>query len=82
MVINKEPYFMKKDEWWETNDEFGISVLTDKAPTKAKLSYQKFMKDLYLGNPEQYEEFLENLKTINRQKEADKALKELQSKKL
>lgn len=82
MLINKEPYFMKNDDWWEVNEEFGISVLTDKAPTKAKLSYQKFMKELYYGNPESYQEFLENVETINRHKEADKALKELQSKTL
>lgn len=82
MIINKEPYFLKNKNWWEENEDYGIITLTDKAPVKAKLSYQEFYKKMYSGNPDRYEEFLEDIRTIKRHKEAEIALKELQETKL
>lgn len=45
MQFMERPYFYKKDEWW-THDKDGKIILTDKAPVKAKLSYQEYFKEL------------------------------------
>lgn len=40
------PYFMTNKEWYRFDKKKCIYILTDKAPLKAKLSYNKFYKEL------------------------------------
>ena len=45
----KEPYFMKNKDWYYFDkDEFKYR-LTDKAPDKAKESYDEFYNELNMG---------------------------------
>lgn len=43
------PYFMENDEWYEFNKNKMRYVLTDKAPKKARDSYEVFYKSVYGG---------------------------------
>lgn len=45
MTLN-EPYFMKNEEWYYYDKDEHILKLTDKAPEKAKRSYEKFYEEL------------------------------------
>ena len=40
------PYFMENDEWYYFDGDLKKYVLTDKAPEKAKESYEEFYKVL------------------------------------
>ena len=40
------PYFMENKEWYEFDFDKRKFVLTDKAPEKAKVSYEEFYKQL------------------------------------
>lgn len=42
----EEPYFMKNNEWFYFDEENLMYKLTDKAPDKAKKSYEEFYKEL------------------------------------
>lgn len=44
------PHFMENAEWFYFDVEIGKFVLTDKAPEKAKQSYDEYYKDLSNGN--------------------------------
>ena len=44
------PYFMENKEWYKFDFEVGKYVLTDKAPEKAKESYEEFCRDLEKEN--------------------------------
>ena len=37
------PYFMENDEWYKFDFVIQKYILTDKAPEKAKESYERFM---------------------------------------
>lgn len=43
------PYFMENKEWYYYDAENEKFVLTDKAPEKAKKSYEEFYKELKNG---------------------------------
>lgn len=45
MLID-EPYFMKNEEWYEYDFDKRKYILTDKAPDKAKQSYEEYYKQL------------------------------------
>jgi hypothetical protein len=38
------PYFMTNEDWYEFDFEKRIFVLTEKAPEKAKESYEEYLK--------------------------------------
>ena len=40
------PYFMTNEDWFEFDFEKRIFVLTEKAPEKAKESYEEYIKEL------------------------------------
>lgn len=40
------PYFMENEDWYEFDFEKRIFILTNKAPEKAKESYQEYLKEL------------------------------------
>ena len=40
------PYFMENEEWYEYDWKNKKYILTDKAPEKAKKSYEEFYKQL------------------------------------
>lgn len=40
------PYFMENKEWYKFDFEKRMYVLTDKAPKKAKESYEEYYKQL------------------------------------
>ena len=44
-----KPYFMINKEWYYFDVSKMRYVLTDKAPQKAKESYEKFYKNIYGG---------------------------------
>lgn len=44
------PYFMENEEWYKYDWKKEKYVLTDKAPQKAKESYEKFYKELEKEN--------------------------------
>ena len=46
MITSKPPYFMKNKDWYYHDPEKMMYVLTNKAPLKAKISYQQFYKEL------------------------------------
>ena len=43
------PYFMKNEEWYYFDYNKRKYVLTDKAPDKAKRSYNEYYKELCYG---------------------------------
>ena len=43
------PYFMKNEEWYYFDYNKRKYVLTDKAPDKAKRSYNEYYKELSYG---------------------------------
>lgn len=45
MVTFDEPYFMKNKEWYRFNEDKFRYELTDKAPEKAKQSYEEFYSE-------------------------------------
>lgn len=56
MTVNKEPYFMKNEEWY-TFDEINFKyVLTDKAPQEAIDSYNEFYKGIETQFDEDFDE--------------------------
>lgn len=42
MAIQKQPYFMENEEWYEYDNEKGKYILTEKAPQEAVDSYNDF----------------------------------------
>ena len=44
------PYFMTNDEWYYFDFGKLRYVLTDKAPEKAKTSYDEYIKEVYGGD--------------------------------
>jgi len=45
MTANKEIFYWQEDKSWSKFDEkLGVLVLTDKAPERAKKSYEAFIK--------------------------------------
>lgn len=44
-MIAEKPYFMKNPEWYYFDEEDFCYKLTDKAPEKAKESYEEFYKE-------------------------------------
>jgi transcription initiation factor IIF auxiliary subunit len=44
MTMRDMPYFMTNEDWYEFDFEKRIFVLTDKAPEKAKESYEEYLK--------------------------------------
>lgn len=44
------PYFMTNDEWYYFDFDKLRYVLTDKAPEKAKESYNEYIKEVYGGD--------------------------------
>lgn len=45
MFMLDMPYFMENEDWYEFDFEKKMYVLTDKAPEKAKESYEEWLKD-------------------------------------
>ena len=46
-MISKPPYFMKNPEWYYFDEDEFCYKLTDKAPPKAKRSFEAFYSDEY-----------------------------------
>ena len=47
MLINKQPYFMNNEEWFDVDEDNDIIILTDKAPKddiQVKNSYRDYLK--------------------------------------
>ena len=44
MTVRDMPYFMTNEGWYEFDFEKRIFVLTEKAPEKAKESYEEYLK--------------------------------------
>lgn len=44
MEIDYEPYFLKDPAWYYYDEKEGCYKLTDKAPKKARKSYDEFYK--------------------------------------
>lgn len=44
-----EPYFMKNSKWYYFDERDFMYKLTDKAPEKAKQSYDEFYNGVYGG---------------------------------
>lgn len=52
MLIDKMPYFMINEEWFEPDEDKNIIVLTDKAPKedpKVMKSYKEYVKNHISG---------------------------------
>lgn len=47
-----KPYFMENPEWFYFDEEDFTYKLTDKAPDKAKKSYEDFYSNIYGGKNE------------------------------
>ena len=45
MTLDK-PYFMENKAWYFFDEEEWMYKLTDKAPEKARISYEEFYKEL------------------------------------
>lgn len=45
----EQPYFMKNKEWYYLDEEELMYKLTDKAPKKAKESYEEYYEELENG---------------------------------
>lgn len=46
--------WQENDEWWDVDEENKQFVLTEKAPEKAKISFQKYLK--YLEERKKFKE--------------------------
>ena len=46
MVLIEKPYFLTNEEWFEYDEKNKKYILTDKAPEKAKKSYNEFYEKL------------------------------------
>ncbi|MFQ8892303.1 MAG: hypothetical protein ACLR02_15725 [Clostridium sp.] len=44
----------ENDEWWDIDEEKKQFILTDKAPEKAKISFEKYLK--YIEESEKFKE--------------------------
>ena len=42
-MIQTHPYFMENEEWYNYDAKTGIFTLTDKAPQKARKSYEEWV---------------------------------------
>ena len=71
-----KPYFMTNKEWYTYDKKTNTYALTDKAPKKARESYEQFMEYInhpffYGATPEGMDSFVENeLKEIQNNKKS------------
>lgn len=59
-MLLKQPYFMENEDWYYYDNKKKKFVLTEKAPLKAKQSYEEHYKELNEPDPVLYDNIMKD----------------------